>query len=1047
MPYRLGLDIGTNSLGWCVLDLDAEGCPTAIRDVGVRIFPEGRDPQSGTSFAVDRRVARSMRRRRDRYLRRRADLMAALVRHGLMPESVVDRKRLEALDPFELRARGLDQPLTLHEMGRAIFHLHQRRGFRSNRRTDRTDAKESGKIRAAGGRLECAMAEEGARTLGEYLHRRHRDRRPVRARLRGEGAKAEYDFYPQRRMIEREFGALWESQARHHPELTTKGREELRAIMFRQRPLRPVDPGKCALDPARDRDDLDGLRAPWALPLAQSFRIYQDLANLRILRPDHSERPLTVEERDKLAEALFRKSRLTFAAMRKLVKLSAGMTFNLESAKRAHIAGDKTAAVLSGKGRFGPGLRSLAPDQRDQIVERLLSEEDEEALLAWLVATWGLSEEAALAVAGAVLPEGHCRLGRRALSRIVPIMRGGSRESLDPATGELLTVPLTYDEAARRAGYHHSDRRPTELLEELPYYGEALADHVSGTGDPADPSEVRYGRVPNPNVHIGLNQLRRLVNAILSVHGRPTEIVVELVRDLKLGRKRKEEIDREQAENQRRNDLRREKLAELGERDSGENLLKLRLWEELNLDDPLDRRCVYSGSAIGPRLLLSDEVEIDHILPFSRTLDNSPANKIVCMRDANREKGPRAPFDAFGPDPERWSDILSRAQGLPRNKRWRFTPEAMERFAADQGFLDRQLTDTAYLARLTREYLTHVCPANAVWAVPGRLTAMLRGKWGLNWLLSDANLKARVDHRHHAIDAFVAAVTDRGMLQRIATAAEQSRGRLIDNMPEPWDGFRDDLRDALLRVVVSHKPEQGVQGKLHEETAYGLVADPARENGCNLVARKGLTSLTEKEVERVRDPELRTRLRDHVHDAKGAGISFKQALSDFSSETGVRRVRVLKREAEVIGISGADGRPYKAYIPGDNHCIEIFETPDGEWAGEAITMFQANQAGHQAAWKRNHPAACLVMRVHKGDLLRLDRRGMEEVMRVVRLGVKAGVFWLAGHADSGALQQRHDDPDDSFRWFFASFGKLREYRARKVAVDLLGRVRDPGPPR
>src|SRR6185437_5021873 len=136
-PYRLGIDIGTNSLGWCAIDLDRDGAPRGIRRIGVRIFSDGRDPQSGTSLAVDRRGPRQQRRRRDRLIARRDRLMDALIRHGLMPAVEGERKRLQEADPYELRARGLDEALTLHELGRALFHLDQRRGFKSNRKTDR----------------------------------------------------------------------------------------------------------------------------------------------------------------------------------------------------------------------------------------------------------------------------------------------------------------------------------------------------------------------------------------------------------------------------------------------------------------------------------------------------------------------------------------------------------------------------------------------------------------------------------------------------------------------------------------------------------------------------------------------------------------------------------------------------------------------------------------------------------------------------------------------------------------------------------------------
>ncbi|MCL8484772.1 hypothetical protein, partial [Bradyrhizobium denitrificans] len=83
--YRLGVDLGANSLGWFVVWLDDHGQPEGLGPGGVRIFPDGRNPQSKQSNAAGRRLARSARRRRDRYLQRRGKLMGLLVKHGLMP--------------------------------------------------------------------------------------------------------------------------------------------------------------------------------------------------------------------------------------------------------------------------------------------------------------------------------------------------------------------------------------------------------------------------------------------------------------------------------------------------------------------------------------------------------------------------------------------------------------------------------------------------------------------------------------------------------------------------------------------------------------------------------------------------------------------------------------------------------------------------------------------------------------------------------------------------------------------------------------------------
>src|SRR5690606_21602316 len=107
LRYRLALDLGPTSLGWAIFRLNADNAPTAIVITGARIFSDGRSPKDGASLAVNRRQARSMRRRRDRLLRRKSKLMAALVKHSFFPPEKAQQKALEKLDPYCLRAEGL----------------------------------------------------------------------------------------------------------------------------------------------------------------------------------------------------------------------------------------------------------------------------------------------------------------------------------------------------------------------------------------------------------------------------------------------------------------------------------------------------------------------------------------------------------------------------------------------------------------------------------------------------------------------------------------------------------------------------------------------------------------------------------------------------------------------------------------------------------------------------------------------------------------------------------------------------------------------------
>lgn len=1030
VDYRLGFDMGTNSIGWCALELDGAGRPCGVLDLGVRIFPSGRDPQTGTSLAVDRRLARGARRNRDRYLTRRDDLMKTLVRLGLMPPDEAGRKALESLDPYELRARGLDGPLPPHHFGRALFHLHQRRGFASNRRTSGGGDEDPGRIKAGVSRLHGLMAESDARTLGEFLWFRHRERHSVRARLNGSGAKAEYDLYPDRALVRAEFDALWTAQRGFGLPLGDEAADALRAVMFRQRPLERVDPGRCTLDPTQER-------APWALPQAQRFRILQELANLAVLRPGLVTERLDAAQRAVLLKELLRRPKLTFDRARKLLGLPGDLRFNLEDARRDHLKGDATAAVLSGRRLFGARWHEFGVDRQTEIVERLLDDEDEEGLAAWLGRTCGVPAETAGAVAGASLPQGYCRFGRGTLAALIPHLEAG----------------LNYPDAVKAIGRHHSDHRPEGNLPKLPYYAVVLPDAVAGTGDPRDGREDRWGRIANPTIHIGLNQLRRLVNALIDRWGKPREIVIELARELKLSFEQRQQHERKQTENKAANDRRRDRLRELGLPDSGLNVMKLRLWEELNPTDEFARFCPYTGQRISIATLFADppQVDIDHVLPFSRTLDDGAANRLVALRAANRIKGNRTPWEAFGTNPTingiafDWPAIAERAEAMPRNKRWRFQPDAMERFEAERDFLARQLTDTAYLSRLAHRYLGQVVRPEAVWVIPGRLTEMLRGRWGLNAVLYSSNRKLRTDHRHHAIDAFVAAVTSRSLLQKVAGAADQERDRLIVDLPDPYDGFdHEEFRRQVNGITVSYRLDHGTGGRLHAETAYGAVQDPSAEGGYNLVARKPLASLNEKQVDRIRSLELRAEVQAFVAAEKAEGRGLKDALARFAEQRGIRRVRLLEKEEDVVWIRDRSGRAYKAYSPAENHRVEVYALPDGRWRGEGVTVFDANQPGFEPRWRRDHPEARLVMKVHKGDLLRLEHDGEERAMRVWRLEVAAGRLRIAGHNEAGNLQARHDDPGDPFRWLFLSFDRLRQCGARPVRVDEAGRLHDPG---
>ena len=1078
--WRLGVDLGTSSLGWAAIALDERGDPAGILAAGSRIFSDGRDPKSGASLAVDRRDARAMRRRRDRFKQRQQALLRHLTRDGLFPEDRDARKALEGLDPFDLRARALDERLSLHEIGRTIFHLNQRRGFKSNRKADRTSGDDSGKIAIGIDRLREAIAESGARTFGEFLHLRRAsatDRNTVpsvRTRLRpesGEGAKGDgYDFYPGRALIEEEFTAIWEAQAPHHPEaLTDDVHERLFEIVFHQRPLKAPKIGKCTLIAADER-------LPKAHPLFQRRRLLEELNALMIVRPGEKAERLTREERDILLLKLKDKAKVSFASLRKTLKLDPDARFNKESENRTDLKGDEVAALMGAKARFANRWAHLSWEAQWAVIERLNgveSDEDDDLFRTWLEATHGLTPEQARAVAGAHLPQGFGRFGLAATERLIAALRDEVRPD-----GRV----LVYNEAVERAGFpHHSDFRTGEVHGLLPYYGVALERHIMpGTGEPSDSEEMRIGRLTNPTVHIGLNQLRRVGNALIRTYGPPAEIAIELARELKLTDEEKKKRNRENNDNRLAAETRSEKLLAIGKANTGANRALLKLWEDLNPDDVLDRRCIYSGKQISIDMPFSDAFDVDHVLPFAATLDDSNANKIVCLREANRLKRKRSPYEAaadfrsrFGPEAD-WEAIAARAAHLPRNKRWRFEPDAMERFKDENGFLSRHLVDTQYLSRLAREYLASLYPgqgegSSPIWVSPGRLTEMVRRKLGLNNLLPDHNYvgadqpKNRLDHRHHAIDAAVIAIVDRSMLQKVArlSGEEGADGRERIHIPEPWEGFRDELRTVVNAITVSHRVDHGTAAKaglpkgkdataarLHNDTAYGLTGETDARGNTIVVHRVPIEAIRKPaDIAGIRDVHLRAELYRFTDGLEGK--AFEQAIRDFGRLgplpfRNIRRVRVIE-PLSVIPIKDRNGRIYKGYKGDSNYRYDVWEMPDGKWKADVVSMFDAHQPGERA---RPHPAARKVLSLHQNDLVAIEREGEERrLMRVVKFG-QNGQITLAEPQQAGDLKRRDAKSveEDPFKYFAPTCGGLKKAKARQVRIDELGRVQDPGFP-
>jgi CRISPR-associated endonuclease Csn1 len=418
---------------------------------------------------------------------------------------------------------------------------------------------------------------------------------------------------------------------------------------------------------------------------------------------------------------------------------------------------------------------------------------------------------------------------------------------------------------------------------------------------------------------------------------------------------------------------------------------------------------------IGVQMLLSAEVEIEHILPFSMTLDDSLNNKTVAMRQANRVKGNLTPWQAFGDRTVQGFDaaqMLARAADMPKAKRYRFGADGYQQWLKDDaGFLPRALNDTRHLSKVAREYLSLICP-QATRVTPGRMTAMLRAKFGLNDVLGLNGEKNRNDHRHHAVDACVIGVTDQGMLQRFAQASasarEQQMNRLVDNMPLPWDSYRSHVERAVRHIWVSHKPDHGHEGAMHNDTAYALLGDG--------------TVGVHKTVDGVRSFEV----------AKLKVIEFADA-----------------RAGERHGLlANGEPQPYKGYKGDSNYCIEIVRNDKGRWEGEVVSTFEAYQIVLRCGLsglvgsQRSATGRPLVMRLMQDDVVRLEVDNRERTMRVAKVSGNGQVF-MSDLAEAN-VDARNRSKDDAFGYVSKTAGSFLQAKARRITVSPIGEVRDSG---
>lgn len=1051
-----GLDIGTTSIGWAVIEYEAARGTGQILGMGVRIFPEARDPD-GTPLNQTRRQKRMARRQLRRRRERRRTLNQALTDVGLLPpfskEKDSDWGRLMALPPLPIRARALDERVESHELGRALYHLAKRRHFKGRdlEESDTPEAEDAEEKAAGNAReLTTAALKATGETLGQMLVAK-----PEGERQRG--------VHALRSHVTDEFERLWAAQASHHPGLDQTVKAHIADVIFAQRPVfwRKSTLGRCPLMPGEEL-------APKGSWLSQQRRMLEKLNNLEIASGNR--RPLDAEERAAILAGLQTQATMSWGGVRKaLAPLYAArgdkggdriVRFNLELGGDKGLLGNPLEAKLATI--FGDAWPDHPSKQaiRDAVHRRVWSADYGEvggqrvvilsgaerarrraAAATAFVADFDMAPTQAEALAGIKLPTGWEPFSTKALEAILPELQRGSR------FGALMVGPDWAD--WRKATFPGREQPTGEVLDRLP--SPARKKLPNGKWDTSE--EDRLKTIRNPTVARTQNELRKVANNLIDAFGKPDLIRIELARDVGQSKREREERQAGIRKNEKRRAEARKELEANGRvNPSNDDITKWVLWKEGQ------ERCPYTADHIGFAALWNGQYEVEHIQPRSWSLDDSQGNKTLCRRDVNQAKGNRTPFEFYQSRPEEWQAIKARLDGMislkggpgfPRGKVRRFVAETRP-----DDFTARQLVDTGYAARqavgLLKRLWADVGEPNQaiefgvdeelrrrkVLPVTGKVTAQLRKLWGLNNILSDEGEKTRADHRHHAVDALVVACADPGVTQRLSRywQEEDAPDAQSPRLPPPWPSIRADAERAVGALVVSHRVRKKVSGPLHKETIYGDTGeDVTTSNGVyrKHVTRKKVETLSVGELSDIRDPAVRSAIQRHVQDQGGdlkKAFGFYPRVSDGGPE--IRKVRLtlpMKLRARAPVTTGFAAK-------GSNHHIAYYREEGGKVSHEVVSMFDAARrvAKREAVTrKRSEQGGALVMTLSQGDSFHVtdgERNGYWTVKTIA--------------ANGQCFCKPLTDADTSAKGLWGpSPTPLLKLNPRKVSVDPIGRVR------
>jgi len=635
MGYILAIDIGIASIGFSGVDIPHKN----ISFCGVHLFDTAENPKDGSSLALPRREKRGLRRIIHRRAVRKRSIRKLLLDYGFENVADIDLSKAQSktgagnppVTPWDLRKAALERKLTDGEFSRVVFHIVSRRGFQSNRKGAEPNDLEGKKALSGAKALEEAMLSAGSTTIGAYLATLSKQRN-------GNGS---YDNFITRDLLRSEINKIFETQRKlGNQKITEEFKKKYEEIAFYQRPLQSSEKlvGYCSLEPEEKR-------APKFSYTAELFIIWSKLNNLRIRSISGDERPLNQDEKNRLVNKAHTLKSQSYKQARKELGLTDDERFNITYRKVKE--GDNSWDSIRDSAEKSdflklPGYHALKAVLGTQESEwsswttkklatldeiaRILSFYEDDKDIQERLAKLGLDQKLRAELCTIVNFSKTLDLSLKAINEILPFMQEG----------------LTYDKACKEAGYEFSHKASAELRK-LPQFEDTR----------------------NPVVNRALAQSRKVVNAILRKHGMPETIVIELARDVGKNFKDRKDYEREQKKNEANREEARKHIEEeiLGGRTaSGDDIIKYRLWKDQ------EAWCCYCGCEITPQTLRDPvATQVDHIIPYSRSWDDSYMNKIVCHTDCNQQKGNRTPFEWLG-STNRWEGLQAIARKLPSKK-------------------------------------------------------------------------------------------------------------------------------------------------------------------------------------------------------------------------------------------------------------------------------------------------------------------------------------------------------------------------------------------